>query len=520
MYQVYVDGTKYGYYRRGGKSFEVKDCNATEVRVILAKEGDPLKGAIQGKVVDTDTGKVIPDVQVEVTDGETTTSVQTGSGGEYTITDLSSEKAWTQSFAKQGYHTTKKTGVEVKPGESTYGDALLVPKAPGKGAVAGRVVDGSGKPLAGVPVELNRMVTSNGYSYSPEKTASATTDANGEFTFPGLTPGPYDLFVNGKAKGLYNTGSFTYEIKDCNTQIVEFILAKQGDPLKGAVQGKVVDSETGKVIPDVKVEVSDGETTKSVQTGSGGEYTIPDLSPEKAWTQVVSKQGYHTTTKSGVEVKEDEITIADNRLVGKTEGKGAVIGRVVNGSNAPLSGVKVDLSRIVSLGSGTSQSEDVGSTTTDPDGNFNFPGLDPGVYAIYVDGSKYGYYSSGGYNREVKNCTAAVYTVVMAREGDPLKGGITGTVVDTYTGKTIPNATVSATQNSSSKPSDAAMKQGAAFATTVTDRNGNYFFSDLPVDATYNLTVSGEGIYTSVLGTVAVEKGIAYVTPQIGRAHV
>ena len=57
------------------------------------------------------------------------------------------------------------------------------------------------------------------------------------------------------------------------------------------------------------------------------------------------------------------------------------------------------------------------------------------------------------------------------------------------------------------------MKQGAAFATTVTDRNGNYFFSDLPVDATYNLTVSGEGIYTSVLGTVAVEKGIAYVTP-------
>ncbi len=513
MVSVFVNGMEKGYYNTTCPDREVLECNSLVVDVILAKEDDPLKGAVTGKVVDAATGKAIPNAKVQVSDGQTTTSVQTGTSGEYTITGLSPDKAWTQIISGEGYHTATKTGVEVKKEELTIEDIRLVPKISGKGAVIGRVVDGTGKPLQGVKIDISKIVQTSGGVYAPQFMASVVTDSDGKFSFSGVDPGMVSVFVNGMEKGYYNTTCPDREVLECNSLVVDVILAKEDDPLKGAVTGKVVDAATGKAIPNAKVQVSDGQTTTSVQTGTSGEYTITGLSPDKAWTQIISGEGYHTATKTGVEVKKEELTIEDIRLVPKISGKGAVIGRVVDGTGKPLQGVKIDISKIVQTSGGVYAPQFMASVVTDSDGKFSFSGVDPGMVSVFVNGMEKGYYNTTCPDREVLECNSLVVDVILAKEDDPLKGAVTGKVVDAATGKAIPNATVSATQNSSSKSSDPAMKPGAAFATTVTDKNGNYFFSNLPVDATYNLTVSGEGIYTSVLGNIAVEKGLAYVTP-------
>ncbi|MDB4958819.1 MAG: hypothetical protein JWO36_6388 [Myxococcales bacterium] len=239
------------------------------------------------------------------------------------------------------------------------------------GTISGIVVDDKNQPVTEVAVnafpDLVSGASTDGIALAGM--SSATTDGAGAFTIHGLPEGPYRLWTGRTSGGL--GGGWGRESTPARTgdKAVRIVL-----PAPGGLVGKVL-LDNDKVPVLATVQVGSQPPTPAV----GGAFTVKELSP-----------GKYDVTFRGPEfaeyVKHDvEVAIGKTTDIGtiKVPRGRKLLGRVVDGTGAPVADAKVKLGDMLMSSSDSADDraatfEDMAgirSASTDQDGNFVIVGV-------------------------------------------------------------------------------------------------------------------------------------------------
>ena len=172
---------------------------------------DNTVGWINGTVTDASTGNPIENATVTADGYSTTTNIN----GEYIIPADLAPETYRVEASKPGYISSSKFA-EVFGEETTTVDFALTPLPPGKGAIAGMIIDA----LTGDPIE-GATVTVDGYS--------TTTDADGYYNIT-IDPGTYTVTTS--ATG-YESDSKSTTVDSGETTTVNFTLTVEETPTPG-----------------------------------------------------------------------------------------------------------------------------------------------------------------------------------------------------------------------------------------------------------------------------------------------
>jgi hypothetical protein len=177
--------------------------------------------------------------------------------------------------AANGY-ATRLLGHDTFRGDTLkqYPSALLAPAK----ALSGMVTLGDGKPVAGLTVRVDSLISSDGKGYIPLDHPQAVTDAKGRFTFGGLPAGSCQLFVHGTGY----TQQAVLERHDIPADDVTIRMSASGN-----VRGKV--TRNGDVpidasyIANLTPEGGDkvGSWSGSMQIKADGTFEFTDVPPGK-----------------------------------------------------------------------------------------------------------------------------------------------------------------------------------------------------------------------------------------------
>ena len=238
-------------------------------------------------------------------------------------------------------------------------------------SIAGRVVDSSGDPIAGVHVVASPKVDGRG-----GRTGEDVTNSKGEFDFGGVPPGVYE--VRGRRP---EAKSYDYS---------EPVVAKAGDR---SVEVVIADGTTviGRVLLDGKpmtyyalVISEPGEMNwrqswmpTTVRTADG-RFREKGVAPGKR-VVVVAGPGFARKVIEDVEVTEDEVTDLGDINVDR----GLTIkGRVIDYTGAPVAGAAVAVEQMAGVRIGDAKGLSLalqgdGSSISAPDGTFQVLGIPP-----------------------------------------------------------------------------------------------------------------------------------------------
>jgi len=218
-----------GYQKAVSAPFTVAKGDNTAATLALTPLPAPVVGTVTGTVTDS-SGKPLAGALVELspagvpgggTGGLTIVwppfpvrVAKTDQNGQYMFDNVS-PGSYTVSASADGYQRATSAPFTVSQGSNTAPTlALTAMPAPVVGSVTGTVTDSSGKPLAGVLVELTPATLVKGGSSAtglipvlfppPGPFQIAKTDANGHYTFDNVPVGSY--IVTAWAPG-YQTAS-------------------------------------------------------------------------------------------------------------------------------------------------------------------------------------------------------------------------------------------------------------------------------------------------------------------------
>ncbi|AKJ07253.1 Hypothetical protein AA314_08879 [Archangium gephyra] len=245
---------------------------------------------------------------------------------------------------------------------------------PGDASLAGRVVDGSGRAVAGALVSVTSAASAWPRLYGDALGYEQVTDEEGRFTVEGLEPGSYD--VTARLMGL-SPG----ELRDVAPGRKDLVLTLgQGARLVGTVR----DAATGKPMSSF---------TLAVLTKRGPLQRVPfaqlsfidarghyELAGVPAGSYVVQVAAYgYAPSETHVEVPRNTLgtVTADVSL-----GRGAkMTGRVVEeGSNLPLERARIAVEGMSGEGALSVRYD----ALTDAEGHFTLEGLPTGQLSLYV----------------------------------------------------------------------------------------------------------------------------------------
>ncbi|WP_022888834.1 MSCRAMM family protein [Agromyces italicus] len=242
--------------------------------------------AVSGRVTD-DAGDPVPGVDVTI-DGRTTT---TDSNGEYRFDTVPAGTHTATITTPDGYTLTTSPPPFTVPENSETpitGIDFVVDALP---SLSGTVT-AAGVGVAGV------TVTAAG----PDGTVSAVTNAAGDYTFPTLPPGVYEITMTTPDGYLVvGTPTRTETVAGADLENVDFELARTG-----AIEGVVSDTD-GAPIGGVVVTVEGPDGPVELPTGGAGEYSLGDLPPGTYTVTIEVPQGY---TASGEVTRTVTITAA------------------------------------------------------------------------------------------------------------------------------------------------------------------------------------------------------------------
>ncbi|GAB3146075.1 hypothetical protein GCM10027058_03230 [Microbacterium neimengense] len=174
------------------------------------------------------------------------------------------------------------------------------------------------------------------------------------------------------------------------------------------ISGTVVAANNGVPLSDVSVSITGADDEydyrQSVRTNSDGTFTVPALIPGRYKVELVNYDGLYVSQwydgsasfdgARVIDIVDASVTDIDARLgLG-----GTVSGRIVDTNGQPLAGATVGVAtaptngiagffqRVVSFFAGPATTSPILGieTTTDADGHFVLPPLEPGDYTLYV----------------------------------------------------------------------------------------------------------------------------------------
>ncbi len=202
-----------------------------------------------------------------------------GSGGEFGFEDVP-EGEYTLTVIKEGYITvTKEVFVDSNMFYRIVIDLDAVNTLTGKVTVADDDNDfGNNAPLEGAAVTITRLSSTNAFTYT------ALTDADGEYSFQGLTIGRYMITVS---KDGYRSVTQQFNVYMYQNNIRNIVLeAIPGTNITdGNAAGKIIDSVTGYGVGGLTLDIYEGVniTTGTIiatlTSGENGRYVTPDLTP-------------------------------------------------------------------------------------------------------------------------------------------------------------------------------------------------------------------------------------------------
>lgn len=231
-----------------------------------------------------------------------------------------------------------------------------------------------------------------------------------------------------------------------------------------------------------------GRGTFSATTDAAGNYRIDGIEPGN-YTLAAYRTGFiRTTSNPGVvfTVEGDSLQQASLTLV--PSAPGSLSGKVTDTSNNGVAGASVIF---------TSTDGQIYSTTTDANGNYSLPNVQPGTYTGTA--TKTGF----GTGTQPSVAVASNAAVVVNFTLTPGPGIVTGRVVDT-SGKPISGASVFFSSGSPAK----------IVATATTDAAGVYTVPSLAA-GTYNVTATAPGFGTSAPISVVVVGATTTTVPDI-----
>jgi O-glycosyl hydrolase len=359
----------------------------------------------------------------------------TNAQGEYSFAELASTEykisfsSYTRNYLTQYYHgkasLAEAEPVAVAPGETKSGINAAMQAG---GQITGTVTSVATKlPVSGANVAV--------YTAALSYLRSATTNAKGEYTVPGLATGTYKVSFEATSQNLvaeyYNQKPYSNEATGVEvttgttTSGIDAAMA-----LGGELKGKVIDATTKAPLADVSVLLA-GNTTAFGYTNAAGEYDVKALSPGSYTASFFATgyevQYYNGKTKLGeatpVAVAAGSVTESINAAM---QSLGSISGVVTDGTtHAVVVGVQVcDYREAGGL---------VTCTSTNGSGQYTFSGLTAGNYTVgFFPGEAYlsQYYNgkpSSGEATKVAVAQGAAVTEINAalQAGGQIKGTVT-----------------------------------------------------------------------------------------------
>jgi hypothetical protein len=320
-----------------------KPGSVTQLDLVMKKR--PHGGSVQGVVTDRD-GKPIAGAELINQGGASneTRRAKTDAQGKFLLDNVYSDGIGHTFVAKaKGYAPQR---VEFKPGPISKPAEVTVQLEPGH-HIKGRVVNESGKPIAGAQVYFAHGNYHPGMDFG----GSATTDDKGRFQFDSL---PADT-------------PFTV-IADGYSQIPEIKLPLDGDQevevqmrSQGIIKGRVVDAATGKPVGRFTVRITTSEDRQPDEPAPGirstrvfpgeefvsakGEFVLKDLLVGEPLQVTVLAEGYgrQVVRRAVAQIASDAESLNIRMTALDPSKLLKVSGKLVNHRGQPAGGVEVRL---------------------------------------------------------------------------------------------------------------------------------------------------------------------------------
>ena len=457
-------------------SLRNEDALINEQRSINAPARDvvielPAGGTIRGRVVEKGSSKAIANFQAGVSASRSGGGMMmmappllksfTSEDGSFVLENVP-PGAMNLVATAAGYSPAR-LNVEVQEGK-TLSDVVLELEQGVR--LTGKVTGPNGAALA----DANVMVqpSPNGSFAMTGSIRRATTDANGEYTLDGLTPGEETIQVSHQK---YSGVSRNVTLKGRETKLD--VQLEGGMKLTG-----VVVTDSGAPVAEADVDAhSAGGGSYSARTNASGTFEMESVRPGR-YRFSAAKSGF-------MEGRLDDVDISSGPVRIVLQTGGTIYGRVTGVSEADLSSVTVT----------ARGSRGTASAPADPQGNFRIEGVPSGTVSV----------SASVQPRDFANRrTSSTQTVEMAAGGSQqvnidFRGDVLIRGRVTRNGKPLGGANVSffpRKSNAQASVSTSADEQGMYSASGLDEGEYNVMVSDIQRYSTYNTTYNVRGSAT------------------------
>lgn len=311
-------------------------------------------------------------------------------------------------------------------------------------SISGNIADASQADTAGVTLTLNG-----------DASATTQTDAQGNYSFTGLANGNYTVTPS-MAGFTFTPSSQGVMVNGADITGIDFVAVPPVQVFD--ISGNISEAGVGN-LSGVTVTLS-GATTASATTDVAGNYSFSGL--ESGSYSVTPGLADYTFSPASQEVTLDNANVNNIDFVASPVPAAtfSLSGQITESPGAAVSGVTLILSG------------DANSTTvTDAGGNYMFNALENGSYTVtpVLTG-----FTFDPVNRDVTIADADITAVDFTATPPVVKYAISGNISDAVPAS-VEGVTVTLA--------------GDATASTTTDVNGNYIFSEL-LDGSYTVTPS------------------------------